>query len=214
MTVSFLCRSNWVYIFKMTLNNTEARTQPMDDKRWGGRGEIHFNSWDVFATRLLKCKGTWCGGGTPVTWNYFSREVTLLCNILWHYLSSPSSFLIPLPDTAFLSYTWLVEMATFLRTFAGSIPSARHTLPQMSSFPLLSLPWGLFWNIILTEVLPEHPIKNSCCSPLFPLYLFLFSSSQLSPSDLLYHYFICLYFFSITGLYRCFSLSTQYSLPG
>ena len=154
MTVSFLCRSNWAYIFKMTLNNTDTRTQPTDGN----------NSWDVFATRLIRCKGTWCGGGTPVTWNYFIREVTLLLNILWHHLSSPSIFLIPLPDTAFLSYTWLIETGTFLRTFTGAMPSARHTLPQMSSFPLLSLPQGLFWNIILTAVLPEHPIKNSGCS--------------------------------------------------
>ena len=57
MTVSFLCRSNWAYIFKMTLNNTDTRTQPTDGN----------NSWDVFATRLIRCKGTWCGGGTPVT---------------------------------------------------------------------------------------------------------------------------------------------------
>lgn len=42
------------------------------------------------------------------------------------------------------------------------------------------------------------------------LYLLLFSSSHLSLSDLLYHYFICLYAFSVAGLYRFFFLSIQY----
>lgn len=199
MTVSFLCRSNWAYIFKMTLNNTEARTQPTDGN----------NSWDVFATRLIRCKGTWCGRGTSVTWNYFSKEVTLLLNILWHDLSLPSIFLTPLPDTAFLSYTWLIETSTFLRTFAGAMPSARHTLPQMSSFSLLSLPWGLLKHHL--DCSPARTPNKKIVAALHSLlYLLLFSSSHLSLSDLLYHYFICLYAFSVAGLYRFFFLSIQY----